>query len=96
MMAYDVVIIGGGIHGVGIAKAVAEKNRSCLLLEKKEIASGTSGKSSKLIHGGLRYLETGEFNLVRECLLEREYLLKTEADLVKLSPVFLPVYESSQ
>ena len=96
-MDYDVAIIGGGIHGVGIAQAAAIRGYKTVLLEQYDhLAEGTSSRSSKLIHGGLRYLEQFEFSLVRECLLERSYLLKNAPDLVKLKPVYLPIYKSSK
>ena len=96
-MDYDVAIIGGGIHGVGVAQAAATRGYKTILLEQYgELAQGTSSRSSKLIHGGLRYLEQFEFSLVRECLLERSYLLKNAPDLVKLRPVYIPVYEHSK
>ena len=63
---YDVVVIGGGIHGVGVAQAAAAAGYSALLLERAALASGTSSRSSKLIHGGLRYLENARIGLVRE------------------------------
>ena len=71
MKEYDVVIIGGGIHGAGVLQAAVAAGHSALLIEKQSLASGTSSKSSKLIHGGLRYLESGQFALVRESLRER-------------------------
>lgn len=89
---YDVVVIGGGIHGAGVAQAAAAAGHSVLVLEQTGIAAGTSSRSSKLIHGGLRYLETAQFNLVRECLYERALLLKNAPDLVKLKPFFIPIY----
>jgi|TARA_B110000914_G_C15512710_1_gene471651 glycerol-3-phosphate dehydrogenase len=89
---YDVIVIGGGINGVGVAQAAAAANHSVLLLEKQALASGTSSKSSKLIHGGLRYLESWEMGLVREALLERALLLRLAPDLVKLRDFNLPVY----
>jgi len=92
---YDVVIIGGGIHGAGVAQASVAQGYSVLLLEQHEIASGTSQKSSKLIHGGLRYLETAQFSLVRECLSERGYLLKNAPHLVEMKPFYLPVYKKT-
>ncbi|MBT8124669.1 MAG: glycerol-3-phosphate dehydrogenase/oxidase [Gammaproteobacteria bacterium] len=96
-MDYDVAIIGGGIHGVGVAQATAARGYKTVLLEQYDhLAEGTSSRSSKLIHGGLRYLEQYEFSLVRECLLERSYLLKNAPDLVKLTPVYIPVYKSSK
>lgn len=93
--SYDVVIIGGGIHGVGIAQAAAAAGYSVLVLEQTALASGTSSRSSKLIHGGLRYLESGQFALVRECLHERELLLKLAPDLVALRRFFIPVYRDT-
>jgi glycerol-3-phosphate dehydrogenase len=71
MKEYDVIIVGGGIHGAGVLQAAAAAGHSALLVEKRELASGTSSRSSKLIHGGLRYLESGQFSLVRESLRER-------------------------
>ncbi len=90
--SFDVVIIGGGIHGVGAAQAAAAAGFSVLVLEQNALAAGTSSKSSKLIHGGLRYLESGQFNLVRECLHERTLLLKLAPGLVKLVPFYIPIY----
>jgi glycerol-3-phosphate dehydrogenase len=92
---YDVLIIGGGIHGVGVAQAAAAAGYSALVLEQGELASGTSSRSSKLIHGGLRYLEHGQFSLVRECLRERALLLKNALGLVKLQSFYIPVYDDS-
>ncbi len=92
---YDVVIIGGGIQGVGVAQAAAARGHKTLLLEQSELASGTSSKSSKLIHGGLRYLENAQFSLVKECLRERTLLLKNAPDLVTLKPFFIPVYKNT-
>ncbi len=89
---YDVVIIGAGIHGAGIAQAAAARGHAVLLLEQHFPAFGTSSRSSKLIHGGLRYLESAQFALVRECLHERELLLKLAPDLVRLVPFYIPVY----
>ncbi len=74
-MIYDICVIGGGINGTGIARDAAGRGASVLLLEKDDLASGTSSASTKLIHGGLRYLEHYEFRLVRESLMERERLL---------------------
>ena len=71
---YDIAIIGGGINGCGIARDAAGRGNSVFLCEMNDLASGTSSWSSKLIHGGLRYLEYYEFRLVREALIEREVL----------------------
>jgi len=92
---YDLVIIGGGIHGVGVAQAAAAAGYHVLVMEQSELASGTSSRSSKLIHGGLRYLEHGQLSLVRECLHERALLLKNAPELVRLQPFFIPVYADS-
>lgn len=89
---FDVVIIGGGIHGVGVAQAAAAGGYSVLLLEQQSLASGTSSRSSKLIHGGLRYLEGHEYGLVRESLAERALLLSIAPALVRLRPFHIPVY----
>lgn len=93
---YDVIVVGGGIHGVGVAQAAAANGYSVFVLEEGVLASGTSSRSSKLIHGGLRYLEHGQFGLVRECLFERNLLLELAPDLVKLRPFFIPVYRQSK
>lgn len=79
---YDVLVIGGGINGAGIAADAAGRGLSVALLEAEDLASGTSAWSSKLIHGGLRYLEHYEFRLVREALAEREVLLRMAPHLV--------------
>lgn len=88
----DVLVIGGGIHGVGVAQAAAAAGHSVLLVEKTELAAGTSSRSSKLIHGGLRYLETYQFGVVRECLRERQILLRNAGDLVAMETFHLPLY----
>jgi len=93
---HDLIIIGGGIHGAGVAQAAAARGYSVLLLEQSGIASGTSSRSSKLIHGGLRYLESLELSLVNESLHERRLLLKLAPDLVKLVPFYIPVYKSTR
>ena len=93
--AYDVVVIGGGIHGTGVAQAAACAGYSVLLLEQHALASGTSSRSSKLIHGGLRYLERHDFGLVRESLRERDILLNIAPDLVHLRPFHIPVYQDT-
>lgn len=68
---YDLVVIGGGINGVGVARDAAGRGLKVLLCEKDDLAEGTSSRSGKYIHGGLRYLEYYEFRLVREALIER-------------------------
>lgn len=97
MQPYDLIVIGGGIQGVGVAQAAAAAGYSVALFEQYgDLAQGTSSRSSKLIHGGLRYLETGQFSLVRECLHERELLLENAPDLVRLQPFYLPVYRGGR
>lgn len=80
--AYDLAIIGGGINGCGIARDAAGRGLSVFLCEQQDLANGTSSASTKLIHGGLRYLEYYEFRLVREALTEREVLLKTAPHII--------------
>ena len=89
---YNVAIIGGGIHGTGVAQAAACAGYSVLLIEKTRLAAGSSSRSSKLIHGGLRYLEGLDFSLVSEGLAERQLLLKIAPELVQLQPFHIPVY----
>lgn len=87
---YDVVVIGGGINGVGIAVDAVGRGLSVFLCEKDDLASHTSSASSKLIHGGLRYLEHKEFRLVREALAEREVLLTKAPHLIRPMRFILP------
>lgn len=82
-LIYDVVVIGGGINGTGIAADAAGRGLSVLLCEQNDLGSATSSASSKLIHGGLRYLEYFDFGLVRESLQERRILLKSAPHLVR-------------
>src|SRR3989442_6778104 len=93
--AYDVVIIGGGIAGAGAARDLALRGVSVALLDKGDFASGTTSKSSKLVHGGLRYLELFDFALVREPLRERETLGRLAPPLVKSLPFLVPIYRES-
>lgn len=95
-MKYDLVVIGAGIQGAGVAQAAAAAGYTVLVLEQTAPAAGTSSKSSKLIHGGLRYLESAQFGLVRESLQERALLLKLAPDLVKLQPIHIPIYQASK
>ncbi|SNB74866.1 L-erythritol 4-phosphate dehydrogenase [Arboricoccus pini] len=78
----DLLVIGGGVNGAGIARDAAGRGVTVLLCEKADLASGTSSRSGKLIHGGLRYLEYYEFRLVREALIEREILLRTAPHII--------------
>lgn len=88
----DILIAGGGINGCGIAQAAAAQGYRTLLLEQGRLASGTSSRSSKLIHGGLRYLETGQLPLVYEALRERRILLRIAPHLVRKERFYIPVY----
>jgi glycerol-3-phosphate dehydrogenase len=81
-MVYDLFVIGGGVNGCGIARDAAGRGLSVFLAEQNDLASGTSSASTKLIHGGLRYLEHYEFRLVREALIEREVLLQTAPHII--------------
>ena len=94
-MDYDIAVIGGGIQGAGVAQAAADAGYSVVVFEQTGLASGTSSKSSKLIHGGLRYLESGQFKLVRKTILEREKLIKLFPDLVKPIQFFIPIYKNT-
>jgi glycerol-3-phosphate dehydrogenase len=92
----DVIVIGGGIHGAGVAQAAAAAGHRVLVLEQTAIGAGTSSRSSKLIHGGLRYLETYQLRLVRECLRERAILLAIAPDLVHLRRFHIPIYRHTR
>ena len=88
---FDLAVIGGGIIGTGIARDAALRGIKTLLIEKDDFGSGTTSRSSRLIHGGLRYLRSLEFHLVRQDLLEREILLKIAPHLVHPYPFVLPL-----
>ncbi|MBF2090635.1 MAG: glycerol-3-phosphate dehydrogenase [Synechococcales cyanobacterium K44_A2020_017] len=90
--AYDIVIIGGGINGAGTARDAALRGLKPLLIEKNDFAGGTTSWSTRLVHGGLRYLEYFEFHLVRESLREREILLQAAPHLVKPIQMTIPIY----
>ena len=87
---FDLAIIGGGINGCGIARDAAGRGLSVLLVEQGDLASGTSSASTKLIHGGLRYLEHYAFRLVRESLAEREVLLRAAPHIIRPMRFVLP------
>ena len=89
---FDVIVIGGGINGAGVARDAALRGLRTILVEKNDFASGSSSWSSRLIHGGLRYLEYFEFPLVRESLKEREVLLRTAPHLVTPLQLTIPIY----
>ncbi len=92
----DLAIIGGGINGAGLAAQAAGAGLSVVLFEKGDFASGTSSKSTKLIHGGIRYLEQARFGLVFEALHERHHLLEMAPHLVHPIPFLLPCYQGDQ
>src|SRR5665213_3962265 len=96
MADYDLAIIGGGINGAGLARDAAGRGVRVLLVEANDLAAGTSSASSKLIHGGLRYLEHGAFRLVREALSEREVLLTMAPHLVRPMRFVLPPMPGSR
>ncbi|MFL6256311.1 MAG: FAD-dependent oxidoreductase, partial [Pyrinomonadaceae bacterium] len=76
---FDLIVVGAGVNGCGVARDAAMRGLRVLLLDKGDLAAGTTAASTRLIHGGLRYLEHGEFGLVRESLRERETLLRKVA-----------------
>ncbi len=92
---YDALIVGGGIVGAGLARELSIRGLKTLLVEQGDFASGTSSRSSKLIHGGLRYLEMFDFGLVFEALAERHWLLRTHPHLVSPLEFDLPVYDKA-
>lgn len=94
--AYDLIVVGGGINGTGIARDAALRGLKVLLLEKNDFGSGTSAYSSRLIHGGLRYLANLELDLVYESLSERELLLKQAPHLVRPLALGIPVYRGGR
>ena len=93
---FDIAVIGAGINGAGIARDAALRGLSVIVLEQSDLCSGTSWASSRLIHGGLRYLEYGEIGLVYESLHERRNLRRVAAHLVKPLRICIPIYESAK
>jgi len=89
---FDVLVVGGGITGTGVALDAASRGLRTALVDKGDFASGTSSKSSKLVHGGIRYLQQKEIGLVYEALAERQILRKTAPHLVRVLPFLLPVF----
>lgn len=94
MADFDLAIVGGGINGAGIARDAAGRGLRVLLIEQNDLASATSSASTKLIHGGLRYLEQGAFRLVREALVEREVLLGNAPHLIRPLRFVLPHHQA--
>ena len=91
---FDVVVIGGGITGVGCALDAASRGLRVALIERDDFASGTSSKSSKLVHGGIRYLQQGDIRLVYEALAERQILRRNAPHLVKVLPFLIPIFST--
>src|SRR6188768_1307111 len=89
---FDVIVVGGGITGAGVALDAASRGLRTALVERDDFASGTSSKSSKLIHGGLRYLQQREVRLVYDALHERQRLRHNAPHLVKVLPFLIPVF----
>ena len=92
----DVLVVGGGITGCGIARDAALRGLSVALIEKNDFASGTSSRSSRLVHGGVRYLETGQVHLVFESSAERRRLLELAPHLVRPLAFTWPVYDHAR
>lgn len=92
---FDAVVVGGGVLGVGVARELAQRGRSALLVERRDLGSGTTARSTRLIHGGLRYLANYDFGVVREGLRERAWLLQAAPNLVRPLLFLLPVYDAT-
>jgi glycerol-3-phosphate dehydrogenase len=92
---FDVVVVGGGITGAGVALDAATRGYSVALLERADFASGTSSRSSKLVHGGLRYLQNFDLGLVREALLERQLMVTLAPHLVHPLPLVVPAFDGA-
>ena len=92
----QVLVVGGGINGAGVARESIARGYSTMLVEKNDFGHATSGNSSKLIHGGIRYLEQAEFRLVNESLKERKILLNTAPHLVRPARINIPVYKGDK
>jgi glycerol-3-phosphate dehydrogenase len=93
---FDVIVVGGGITGAGVALDAATRGYSVALLERNDYAAGTSSRSSKLVHGGLRYLQNFDLGLVREALLERQLMVKLAPHLVRPLPLVVPAFEGAR
>ena len=92
-LRFDLIVVGGGITGAGTARDAALRGLSCLLLEKGDFASGVSSKTTRLIHGGLRYLANFEVDLVAEALRERAILRRLAPYLIHPIPLVIPIYK---
>ncbi|NCA13877.1 MAG: FAD-dependent oxidoreductase, partial [Proteobacteria bacterium] len=89
---FDLVVVGGGITGAGVAWDAASRGLRVAVVEKQDVASGTSSRSTKLLHGGLRYLQQADVILVREALHERGVIGRLAPHLVELTPFLFPIY----
>ncbi|KAJ56329.1 glycerol-3-phosphate dehydrogenase [Actibacterium mucosum KCTC 23349] len=89
--SFDVVVVGGGVNGIGVFRDLALQGLRVLLVERNDFCSGCSAAPSRMIHGGLRYLENGEFSLVRESLHERDALLRNAPHMVRALPTMIPI-----
>jgi glycerol-3-phosphate dehydrogenase len=92
----DILVIGGGVNGLAVAREASSRGWQAAVVDAEDFGAGTSGTSSRLIHGGIRYLENLEFHLVRESLRERERLLQTAPHLVKPFPLLIPFYRHNR
>src|SRR5688572_11280937 len=92
----DLLVVGGGVTGSGIARDAARRGLSVVAVEMNDLASGTSSRSSKLVHGGLRYLEMGELSLVFEAVSERRILMDIAPHLVNPQGFLFPVFKTSR
>ena len=93
---FDIVVVGGGITGVGVALDASARGYSVALVERADFASGTSSRSSKLVHGGLRYLQNFDLGLVREALLERQLNAALAPHLVTPLPLIVPAFDGQR
>jgi len=89
---HELIVVGAGIQGAAMARDAAERGISVVLVDSRDVAAGTSSRSSRLVHGGLRYLKQGHIGLVREALLERERLLRSCPHLVRPLPMVMPFF----
>src|ERR1044071_6025854 len=93
---FDVVVIGGGITGAGVALDAATRGYSVALVERDDWSCGTSSRSSKMVHGGLRYLQNFDLGLVREALLERQLMVRLAPHIVRPLPFLVPAFEGAR
>ena len=93
---FDVLVIGGGITGAGVALDAATRGLRTALVERDDFASGTSSKSSKLVHGGLRYLKSGQWRLTLESVRERQRLMREAPGLINPQTFLMPIYRGAK